>query len=74
MFRYRELEIEASKAVDLIPPKLAERLGESALPKAGTNNENTGRQGSLITYSTVGRDAQAQHECFYQSAGGRRNA
>lgn len=35
--RFRELELEQSRAVDLISPKVAERIGNSGTPKAGTS-------------------------------------
>lgn len=36
MHRFRELELEQSRALDLISPKIAERIGNSGTPKAGT--------------------------------------
>ncbi|ELR23672.1 uncharacterized protein ACA1_073060 [Acanthamoeba castellanii str. Neff] len=34
--QFRELELEQSRALDLISPKIAERIGNSGTPKAGT--------------------------------------
>jgi hypothetical protein len=39
--RFRQLELEQGSAVDLIPPKVAQRIGNAGTPKAGTSSDSS---------------------------------